>query len=361
MPGKNGETKEFIWSGKRNKKWLYISLAAVVVVAGVLGFIIFGFTPSLSENNNSSEGINNETAQVRRVLDGIYVTPGQENHYPVGVMIENLTIVRPQSGLVSANLVYEALAEGGITRFLAMYTGELNSITEIGPVRSARSYYIDWISEYNALYLHAGGSPEALANIKKYNTLDLDQFRNSQYYQRDTGRQLAVEHNLFTSGEKIAFALRDKNLDGAGSFTAWKFKDDAATASRPVTEKSISIDFSSLNYKVEYKYDAVANNYLRYQGGEIIKDKNGTEIRPKNVIVQRVKTQLVDKERLGMDTVGEGDAVIFRDGQTVIGRWKKEARTERTMYYDQDGNEVVFTAGQIWVEIVPTDRDVVYN
>jgi hypothetical protein len=351
--------KEYIWGKRKSKMWIIIVIAAVVILGGVAGYVVFG----LNTNQSRGTSLNNShgtQALARRAIDGVYVASDQANFYPVAVMIENLVSSRPPSGLSKANVVYEALAEGGITRFMALYAGKLD-ISEIGPVRSARPYYIDWDLEYKALYAHAGGSPEAIGNIKTYNVFDLNQFYNSQYFWRDTTRNLPIEHTLYTSAEKLAFALRDLKAPAQGNYTAWKFKDDVVMADRPTTDKSIGIDFSSFNYKVEYKYDPTTNAYVRYLAGQIHKDRDGTEIHAKNVIVQKVKTTLADEQRLAMETVGQGEAIIFRDGTAVTGRWEKKSRTDRTLFYTEDGQQVEFNAGQTWVEVVPTDRDIVYN
>ena len=115
------------------------------------------------------------------------------------------------------------------------------------------------------------------------------------------------------------------------------------------------------SYQVEYTYDRVKNDYLRMQAGEVQTDKiNEQELRAKNVIVQYIQTRLIDASRLGMDTVGNGEAVIFMDGDVIEGTWKKTARDERTRFYNANGEEVKFNRGQTWVEVLPTDRSIEY-
>ncbi|MFA5134485.1 MAG: DUF3048 domain-containing protein [Patescibacteria group bacterium] len=357
MGNKKDASKELIWGKRKNRTWIYIVAAVVVVIAGIGGYILFG--PTDTSEPASTATTTGQDALVRRAIDGVYVPADQATYFPVAVMVENLSIVRPQSGLTEAGVVYEALAEGGITRFLAVYGGSTPG--EIGPVRSARPYFIDWTLEYGALYAHAGGSPQALADISTYEVFDLNQFYNSQYFWRKQDLPLASEHTLFTSGELMQYALRDTGAEEASSFTRWTFKDDADLADRPVEVKAISIDYSSFSYKVEYQYDRETNTYIRSQGGAVHADLNGTTIQPKNIIVQKVATHLADAERLSMETVGEGEAIIFRDGVAIDATWKKEDKDSRTLFYDLDGNEVAFNAGQTWVEVVPTDRTIEYN
>ncbi|MBI5037918.1 MAG: DUF3048 domain-containing protein [Candidatus Kerfeldbacteria bacterium] len=347
-----------VWGKRKNKKWLYISIAAVIVVAAGLGIFIFKFNPDTALNNANNANDDGSTL-VRRASDGVYVDPADANRFPLAVIIENLTVARPQSGLAYAQVVYEALAEGGITRFLAIFTGD--SPAKIGPVRSARPYFIDWVLEYGALFVHAGGSPKAIADIQSEDVFDLNQFYNAQYFFRDYSRNVASEHTLYTDGEKLAFALRDLEADAEGDYDTWKFKDDNAPDAQPTETKTISINFSSFSYSVEYTYDWEQNDYVRFMAGEAHLDADGSPIRPRNVIVMKVKTSLADEQRLDMDTIGEGEAIVFRDGSAVTGTWKKEKRDGRTYFYDATGAEIKLNAGSTWIEVVPTDREVTYN
>jgi len=353
MPDK----KDYIWGKRKNK----LPLIIIIVVVAILAVALLGYL-FLGQNTNKNTSLVNTTGdhseQVERKIDGVSVPADQANIYPVAVMIENLVSSRPQAGLSEANLVYEALAEGGITRFMAVYAAS-GAIPKIGPVRSARSYYLDWAKELNTLYAHIGGSPQSFNLIKQYKILDLDQFFNAQYFWRNKDRP--APHNLYTSSELLAYALRDKQLAKEGNFESWLFKDDKNKETLPTEEKNIIIDFSSFNYKVEYKYDLANNEYIRNQAGQAHQDEEGHQIKAKNVIVQYLKTSLVDKERLGMETIGEGEAIVFQDGQGIKGTWKKESRESRTEFFDSDGNKIKLNRGTTWIEIVPSGRIVNYN
>lgn len=344
--------------GGRNAK---IALLIIVVLAAAvaIGYFLFNKDDTSLGLNSGNKAAGNKVA---RQLDGVLIDRGSENIYPVGVMVENLSTVRPQSGLNKAGVVYEALAEGGITRFLAVYATD-EVIEEIGPVRSARSYYLDWVSEYNALYAHCGGSPDALRLIPEYDLLDVNQIGGDHpYFWRDWSRATASEHTLFTSSELLTFAKRDKNIPEEGDYSPWLFKEDASLAERPTEAKKITIDFSTYSYKVEYEYDKTNNLYLRINGGEPHIDfKTQEQLTAKNVIVQYVKTRLADASRLAMDTTGEGGALIFQDGVMINATWEKENRESRTRFYDENHEEIKLNRGSTWVEIVPTDRNVEYN
>lgn len=345
-----------------NKRSTKIVLLVIVILAIVItaGYFLFNSGKHKEKNQN----LNTEVSEgnVPRVIDGVLVQQGKENSYPIAVMIENLSTVRPQSGLDKANVVYEALAEGGITRFLAIYASE-DEIKEIGPVRSARDYFLDWVSEYNALYAHCGGSPSALRLIPQYQLLDLNQIGGDHpYFWRQPERSSAPEHTLFTSSKLLTFALRDKKITKDADYEPWLFKKEAALTERPEDAKKITIDYSTFSYKVEYEYNREKNIYLRSNGGAPQLDyKTKEQLSAKNVVVQYVKTGLADNIRLTMDTIGEGGSLVFQDGQMINGTWKKESRTDRTRFYGENGEEIKFNPGQIWIEIVPTDRTVEYK
>lgn len=297
-----------------------------------------------------------QAAPYRRV-DGVLVTEGRENLYPVGVMIENLSVVRPQKGLGSASVVYEAFAEGGITRFLAIFAGA--PVEEVAPVRSARPYYIEWLSEYDALYAHAGGSPEALSAIQGLGINDLDYLsRNAIYFYRSGG---GAPHNLYTTGELLSRALRDRELDGKQpTFRSWQFADDHAAEERgSVTTIDIYFANSPL-YISHYEYNKDTNSYKRFHGTTPHTDGNtGDQIEAKNVIVQFVPTEGYydsGKGRISLDVHGQGTALVFRNGEVAEGTWEKKERTSRTLFYDADGNEVTLARGPVWISVLPGDR-----
>ena len=362
-----------IFSNSKVKIGLLVG--AIVIVVIIIILVVFYFINNEDQEiananlNTNNENINKAVIEkvndkYARKIDGILVdNEDLANPWIVGIMIENLTTVRPQSGLSAAPLVYETLAEGGITRFVAFFNNDEN-LPKIGPVRSARPYYIEWISEFDALYAHCGGSPTALAAISGLEINDLNQMWGSAvYYWRDTSRY--APHNLFTSSELINRALRDKSLDQESpDYFAWKFKSENPTSSIN-SEKTVYIDYSSgEGYDVEYRYDSENNDYIRYHYGNPHIDENTNgNIRTKNLIVQKVPAEGFENEkgRIILDVAGEGEAFIFIDGEKIVGKWKKENRTSRTYYYDQKDNEIEFNRGNTWVEVVPGDRAITYS
>lgn len=304
-----------------------------------------------------------------------------EKRRPLAVMIENHSEARPQSGLTSADIIYEAVAEGGITRFMAIYYCNLSD-TQVGPVRSARTYYLDWLGEYDALYAHVGGAntpgpADALSQIIKYQVKDLNQFSIGfpvfwRDYQR-LGHPVATEHTMYSTTQKLweVGAKRgwtDEDEDGIKwdkSFTSWKFKDPSKSAG---TVTNINVNFwnNQTSYSVEWVYDSATSTYKRKNGGADHMDlNNNKQIEAKNIVVQfQRETNANDgypgNVHLLYGTTGKGKALIFQDGQVIEGTWNKTSRTSRTKYLDSKGKEIEFNRGQIWIQTVPDGSKISY-
>src|SRR5258708_1345164 len=298
---------------------------------------------------------------------------------PLAVMIENSLDARPQSGLTSADIIYEAVAEGGITRFMAIFYCNPADV-QVGPVRSARTYFIDWLLEYDALYAHVGGAncaeppmgggcqngapADALGQIIRYKIKDLNQFGiGYPTYWRDyqrLGRSVATEHTMYSSTQKLWDVGAKKswtNVDDAGvswdqNFTPWKFQDDIAAG---ITSK-IQVNFWA-NYKdyvVDWTYDPSCKCYKRKNGGvDHIDFNNKKPLSPKTVVVQFEKESPANDGyennlHLLYGTIGKGKALIFENGNVTEGQWTKASRTAREKFLDQSGKEMSFLKGQIW-------------
>ena len=299
---------------------------------------------------------------------------------PLAVMIENHTESRPQSGLTTADVIYEAVAEGGITRFMALYYCNLKDV-QVGPVRSARTYYLNWLGEYDALYAHVGGAntpgpADALGQIIKYEVKDLNQFSIGfpvfwRDYQR-LGHSVATEHTMYSTTQKLWEVGAKRGwtaTDSAGikwdkTFVPWKFKEDKAGGN---TSK-ITVNFwdSQPSYQVEWNYDSTSNTYKRKNGGSDHLDlNNNQQLVAKNIVVQFEKESNANDGYPGnvhllYGTTGSGKALIFMDGKAVEGKWNKQSRTARTKYVDANGKEVEFNRGPIWIQTVPEGSKVNY-
>lgn len=268
-----------------------------------------------------------------------------------GVMIENSPDARPQSGLKQAGVVYEAIAEGGITRFLALYQQEKPAL--IGPVRSLRIYDIDWLAPFQASIAHVGGSAAALNEIRNGSYRDLDQFFNGSYFWRTTDRY--APHNVYTDAAHLD-ALNTKKGYATSTFTAWPRKDGAP--SKTPNASTISVTISSALYNSQYKYDPSGNVYQRSQAGAPHLDREQGQISPSVVIVIGVNEQTVlqDGYREQITTIGSGHAWIFQDGTVTAGTWSKADSGSQIKFSDSTGKEIALDRGQTWITAVPVNR-----
>ncbi len=336
-----------------SKKTKIILLILLIVLGGLFAYGIY-ILPLITPGDYSV-GESEKKPEAVCPLTGVYVTQEVADTRPFGIMIENNSVARPQSGLDKADLVYEVVTEGGITRFLAFY--ECQTADVIGPVRSSRIYYLDWVQELKAFYVHAGGSPDSLVRIQQDGVLDLKHVQN--YFWRSSAR--SSPHNLYTSIEKLRQYAESKKYDLKKSdFVEWKFKDDAKKADRPESA-SVKIHFSSASYLVEYVYNSNTNDWTRKIAGVLDKDlETGEPIKVKNVVVQFAQITKRADGRVDVGNIGSGDAVIFVDGKASLGTWKKATATSRNKFYDSAGKEIEFSRGSTWVEVVNLGTTVEY-
>ncbi|MBI4458147.1 DUF3048 domain-containing protein, partial [Candidatus Uhrbacteria bacterium] len=304
--------------------------------------------------------IENPEPASRRALDGKPLDAAATEALPFAVSIDNMIDARPQSGLTEAAVVIESPVEGGITRFLAIFPGDAKT-AKIGPVRSARPYFIDWAREYDAVFVHVGGSPEALEKISTSAVRDFNEYSRGGFFWRDKARK--APHNVYTSGEQLAAAAAKLWPEPAKALAAWKYENDRPLAERPDNVADLEIS-SSVNdaYGRSWRYDRQADDYVRRQGGGEFLDQDGNVVRAKNVVVQFAEVVILDevgRRRIG--TVGKGEALVASGGRVVKGSWTKESADGRTKFLAEDGTEAVFHAGITWIQVVPEGTKLVYE
>lgn len=379
------------------KKSLPILIAIVLFLAsGAISYFLFSQVnkpiiksiPPTKLANGSVQFDNSLPKTESCPLNGVLYSTQQkawwETHEPLGVMIENSTDARPQSGLSYADQVYEAVAEGGITRFLAIYYCQ--DAPEIGPVRSARTYFIDMVSQFGKypLYAHVGGAnadgpANALGQIDDYGWTgynDLNQFSiGFPTYWRDYTRQghtVATEHTMYSTTTKLwDFAKTQRNITSTTKAGAWDtnytpytFKEDLAISQRPASQ-TIHLNFwEDQNYAVDWIYDPANNNYKRNNGGvPHIDIDTKKQLTAKNVVVLLMDQSNADdgydnNEHLLYTDEGTGKALVFMDGKEIKGTWKKASRTSQLFIYNANGQQVSFNRGTIWFSILPTDTTI---
>jgi hypothetical protein len=349
---------------KRSK----IELAALAVVTGigtgvlVLLVMYFGHSkpvpPAAPPPPVAKAAPSAKPATVASPLSGVQVSPDLAKRPVTGVMIENSLDARPQSGLQDAGVVYEAIAEGGITRFLALFQDTRPGY--IGPVRSLRPYYIDFGWPYQASIAHVGGSPDALAQIRSAGYRDLDQFFNSGTYSRINSRP--APHNVYTDFGRLDKLNQAKGFNSS-TFNPWKRKDDKPV---PVPgDAHIDVKISSPLYYSHYDYDKATNTYNRSEGGRphvqvtSSDDRSGTLIHPKVVIAAVMSYSVIDRAgHSNYGDTGSGPVKIFQDGTVIDGTWNKADRNNMFEFKDASGNMIPLNTGQTWVVAVSSVGEV---
>jgi hypothetical protein len=345
------------------KQWIIIGVAAGVVVLGggaVAYKMLHKSKPKPVVHTVVKPAPKPQSAPLVSNLTGLPIPDKSINDRPVtAVMIENSLDARPQSGLDQAGVVFEAVAEGGITRFLTLFQDSQPDY--IGPVRSVRPYYIQWLAGFNAAVAHAGGSPEALNDLKAWGIPDLDQFANGAYYQRITSRY--APHNLYTSMDQL-HQLESKKGIGAPSYTSLVRKKEAPKATP--NAKSIDFNISGFYYNAHFDYDAGSNTYKRSEGGKphmaAAKDGKQTQLAPK-VVVALTMPQGIEADDLhtSYGTIGSGHAFIFQDGGVSEATWHKGANNEQFTFTDGQGKPIGLNPGQTWFTAVGSNDKVKYN
>lgn len=404
-----------------------VYLGLFLIIGGVSYFAFDYFLPSKVSNvpiTPSAPVVNKQTGFITFAgpktevcpINGQLFTKDEKNIWstrrPLVVMIENHEDSRPQSGLQNADIVYEAMAEGGITRFMAVfYCNAVKGSSQkydVGPVRSARTYFLDLASEYAdyPLYAHVGGSncsapldPKtgravgpcttdkralAIEQIASYGWNnqgtwgDLSQFslpyKVCRREPERTGQVRDTEHTMYCSTKELWNVAENrgltnmtkvKNTSWDKSFRPWLF-NQADSSANSITDPSFSFDFWTgfKAYSVVWNYDKSTNSYIRSNGGQKQIDFNTQQpITSKNVIIQFTKEHRSVDEHLHnlYDVVGTGKGLLFQNGTRTEINWSKSSRTARTIFKDNSGKEINFIPGLTWVEILAIGTPITYE
>ncbi len=298
-----------------------------------------------------------------RLLDGVCVQTADDVHEPViAVMVENHIDARPLSGIADASVVYEAPVEGHITRFMALYPAS-QEVAKVGPVRSARPYYVSWAQEYgSSVYFHVGGSPDAISLLQTVSVIDMNEFYRGWYFWRSRDRY--APHNTYTSSVMWQKAVQDyASSFVTTTFSSWIFDFvdtcvSSSTVQGPMVD-TISFRYGSASYAPFWKFSSSTNMYTRHESSRVVRDEDGHTIEVNTLIVQYVDASILDAEgRLDLDTQSGGKALLFMHGSVIEGLWKKNQETKRTEWVSLDGQTIALVPGNIWIAIATPFVDV---
>lgn len=285
-------------------------------------------------------------------LTGLKVKKEADTTKPVtAIIIENGTEARPQSGLKDAEIVYEAVAEGGITRLMAFYQQKKPQL--IGPVRSIRPYYVDWYIPYDASMAHIGGSAKALKMIRNGDHRDLDQFFNAEAYWRTSDRY--APHNVYTSFKRLDALNKAKRYKTSHPKV---FEREDVEPAKKLTARKVSVHISSALFDSSYMYDKKHQRYIRSQAGAQHKDREKGVITPKVVIVLKVSEETVVEEtaRESIKTTGKGEAYIFQNGSVTKATWQRSSKADQIEFTDKKGEPIKLDRGQTWITAIDKNR-----
>jgi len=283
---------------------------------------------------------------------------------PIAVMIDNQgTKCLPQGGLDKAQVIYEVIVEGGLTRLMLIFWG--NEASLIGPVRSARHYFLDYAMEHDAIYVHYGWSPRAIEDIRNLKINNIDGVGSGGSIFWDLTNDKNNWQDSYTSMEKIqSFSAKAGYRKSTDRDLVFAYNKEDIELVDGVKAENVFIKYSS-SYNCSFTYDAATGLYKRFKEGQPQMERvTGKQLMAKNIIIQRVKNYNIagDSEgRQDLDTVGSGSGMYITRGKAINIKWSKSKRNSATQYTDENGNEISLNPGQTWVQIVPLNAKITFE
>ena len=340
------------------RSWPLLAVGAVLLF--ITSALLFWFAVS-GKGRTASGVVATSTEQVvvststqdliPRSLDGVLVPVDQSRLQPYAVMVENNPDARPLSGPAKANLVYEVPVEGGLTRFMLVFDAT-TTVDAIGPVRSARPYFVDFADSLNAVYAHVGGSPAALDQLKAMKSVrGLNEFFNGKYFWRSAKRE--APHSTYTRTDLLHEAGIEKKWS-EGHFRSWRYTDDEPDSGTSTRRGVLNgPNFGSTGWQqAHWTYQPKENTYQRFEANVMAKDQDGTAVQAKNVVVLLTDGKVLDPEgRLSIRTTGKGKAFLYHNGKRESIMWYRTAG-EHLRFETVDGLEATLNRGTTWIEVV---------
>lgn len=336
------------------KSFRTAGLVLALALAGWLGWLWYRIDASVVRTDPSSSTSNEVAVKfVPSPLTGISVSEELAKRPVLAAQIENSLDARPQSGLESAGVIFEAIAEGGITRFTAYWQETSPSV--LGPIRSLRPYYIDWLLGFDAAVVHVGGSTQAKALVPQLGVKSLDV--SGAYYRAD---DRFAPHNAYASYGQLVDVMKRLNYYNEPKFTPLARKAPAPLETP--TASTVDVTISSSLFGIFYRYDKSCNCYLRNMSGAPHKDReSGATLSPEVVVVLKMAHSVIDGVgHMGLATIGSGEGWIFQDGDVSKVTWTKSSRTAQITFKDANGAAVALNPGQTWFTAIPLDKSVTY-
>ena len=346
---KSGGTKAFI-----------IVLVILIIIAGVLFSIKI-----IKDNNNVLPTNTNETIVNEEKQEEIIEEPKtlSSDSRPIAVMIDNHIDAMPQAGLLEADIVYEIIVEGGETRLMLILQDK--DLEKIGPIRSARHYFLDYALENDAIYVHYGWSPQAQSDISKYSVDNINGiYESSTSFWRVSDKY--APHNAVTSTKNIlSIAEREGYRTTTNQDTVLNYVVDEVNLEDGEVANTVTIPYSYAN-TVKYEYDEDKKEYVRYSRDEKQVDWDTEKtVTTKNIIIEKAENWTLDdgsgKGRQTLDNVKELEGYYITNGKVIEITCNKTSRTGQTVYKDMEGNEINVNDGKTFIQICPEDSKVTFE
>ena len=345
--------------GKTGVKLLIAILTILIIVAAVLLAIKFVNNKNGEDASSGIISLGVDSGKTDKKESKIEVYNGIER--PIAIMIDNHKAAWPQVGLNDAYIVYEIIVEGGETRLMPVFKGK--DLEKIGPVRSARHYFIDYALENDAIYVHFGSSPQALSDIATYKVNNINGISESESnFWRVKDKK--APHNVVTNTKKIFEMANSKKYRTTSNMkSVLNYQEKEVELNDGVVANEIQIPYSKSN-TVSYKYNETTKKYERYQKGTKQNDWTTKEaISTKNIIITFAENYTLNdvenKGRQGLKNIGDKKGYYITDGKAIEIVCSKSSRTEKTVYKDLQGNKINVNDGNTFIQICPIDANVV--
>jgi hypothetical protein len=341
---------------KLKKSVLFVIIIFIALLA-VGGYFVFTKFISKDDGKNLNKDKKQEEVKKLTIFDE------DSNSRPIAVMINNNHDAWPHAGLSKSFLNYEIVAEGGITRIMALYK-DVNDVEKIGSVRSSRPYYLDYVLENDAIYAHWGGSDQAYSDIKSLGIDNIDGMTyENKYFFRDRKANKSLEHTGFTKMSMLKDAILNLDIESESKKdTVFNYSvDELNLDEMENVEKADSVKITYSRYhNTSYEYDEENKVYKRSMSGKSHVDAvTGEQYTAKNIITYKVKNRSIDSyQRQKLENVGSGEGYYITNGYAVPITWEKTSRSSQTIYkYQSSGKEIVLNDGNTWVQIQPSDQN----
>ncbi|MEA4896516.1 MAG: DUF3048 domain-containing protein [Oscillospiraceae bacterium] len=300
-------------------------------------------------------------AAITNPLTGEAISEDISSNRPYAVMLNNISVARPQCGISKADILYEVLAEGNITRFEAIFS-DINGVGAIGSMRSSRPYYIELALAYDAIYVHAGGSDQAYSDISSKGVDNIDGVRGAYsgttFYRDPTRQKYGVEHSLFTTSEKVLACTDSLGYDTthSGSFDyGLSFTETPDLGSSAASASTVNVSFEGIK-DTSFTYHSDTGKYIGAEyGSDIIDGTTNEAVQFKNLLVLYSDGKILDDYgRRAFDLDGTGTGHFIVNGKTIPIKWSHSGTGSCFKYTLEDGTPLELAVGKTYIAIVPT-------